>query len=46
MTEQMEVPLWETLRSAQIMPEQVDFEVLLAGGGLPQSAILLPERSE
>jgi hypothetical protein len=29
MTEQMELPLWETLRSAQMVPEQVDFERLL-----------------
>lgn len=28
--EQMELPLWETLRSAQMVPEQVDFEELLA----------------
>ncbi|MBD2156720.1 hypothetical protein [Leptolyngbya sp. FACHB-16] len=30
MTEQLELPLWETLRFAQMMPEQVDFEGLLA----------------
>ncbi|HIK15843.1 MAG TPA: hypothetical protein IGS53_11255 [Leptolyngbyaceae cyanobacterium M33_DOE_097] len=30
MTEQLELPLWETLRSDQMMPEQVDFEGLLA----------------
>lgn len=30
MMEQLELPLWETLRSAQMMPEQVDFEELLA----------------
>jgi hypothetical protein len=29
MTKQMELPLWETLRSAQMVPEQVDFERLL-----------------
>lgn len=30
MTEQLELPLWETLRTAQMVPEQVDFEGLLA----------------
>lgn len=30
MTEHLELPLWETLRSAQMVPEQVDFEGLLA----------------
>lgn len=30
MTEQMDLPLWETLRFAQIVPEQVNFEGLLA----------------
>jgi hypothetical protein len=30
MMEQMELSLWETLRSAQMVPEQVDFEGLLA----------------
>lgn len=30
MTEQMELPLWETLRTAQMVPEQVDFQGLLA----------------
>lgn len=30
MTKQLELPLWETLQSAQMVPEQVDFEELLA----------------
>lgn len=30
MMEQLELPLWETLRSAQLMPEQVNFERSLA----------------
>lgn len=29
MTKQLDLPLWDTLRSAQMMPEQVDFEGLL-----------------
>lgn len=30
MTEQLELPLWETLQSARVMPERVNFEELLA----------------
>lgn len=29
MMEQLELPLWETLKSARMVPDQVDFAVLL-----------------
>lgn len=44
MTEQLELPLWETLRSAQMMPEQVDFDGLLAE--VEEAISQVPEESE
>lgn len=44
MTEQMELPLWETLRSAQMVPEQVDFEGLLAE--VEEAILQVPESEQ
>ena len=44
MTKQMELPLWETLRSAQMIPEQVNFEGLLAD--VDQSIAQTPESEQ
>jgi hypothetical protein len=44
MMEQLELPLWETLRSAQMMPEQVDFGRLLTG--VEQAISQMPESEQ
>lgn len=44
MTKQLELPLWETLQSAQLVPEQVDFERLL--GEVEEAISQVPESEQ